>query len=524
MDLERARAVKRLLAVATGAAALAVALAALVALTVGAPARAALEWSPDTLSSFDGTLHHVELGYLTVPVDRAKPKGPTLRLGFLRLGATGGAKGTPIVFIAGGAGIPSSYLTRFPAYGRFFERLRASGDVILVDQRGLGFSNPPLTCSSSEPLPGDVFVSEARAKEVFDAAFAVCANGLRSAGFDPGLCDPRIAADDVEEILRSIGADHARLIAFSNGTDIALNLLRRPNAKFDRAVLVAPRGLDEAWRLPGVFDAQVQRFGAAVAHDSLYGKRLPDLSAAIRAAVKDLNDHPRRITVVNRVNGASIDLTAGGFALQMVLQSDLGDPLGISMVPALLTSIQDHDDTLFGAKLGNLYNNLTTFLNLELVASDCASGADAARRAEIAREAEGSVLGGSRVLFQRPALCDTIGVRDLGNDYRSPVKSDVPTLFLSGSVDANAPPLQAEKLRQGFRNGVHVTVTNGWHDMLPVPDVQSVVLDFLDGKDIAGRPLLAPSIRLFSLEKAKAALGVGRAGDPAPGGPPSRKP
>lgn len=491
--------------------------------TPSRPAHAALELAPDTLTTFDGTTRQVERGIVSVPADRTQPKGPTLRLGFLRLRATSGASGSPIVFIAGGSGIPSSFLARFPAYGRFFERLRGSGDVLLIDQRGLGLSNPPLTCASSEAFPGDVFASEARAKELFDAAFARCASGLRSNGVDPSVCNPRVAADDVEEILRSVGAERARLVAFSSGTDIALELLRRPGTKFDHAVLIGARGRDEAWRLPSTFDTQIHRFATVVARDSTYGKRLPDLEVAIRNAVKDLNDHPRRIEVEDRRTGTTVDLTAGGFALQMVLQSDLGDPVGLSMVPALLVSIADHDDALFAKKLGNLYNNLTAFLNLEVVASDCASGADAGRRARIVREAEESLLGGARVLFQRPELCAAIEVKELGEEDRDPVICDVPTLFLSGAFDANAPPYQAETLRWGFRSGLHMIVAGGWHDLLPVPDVQSAVIDFLDGKEFSGKPLVAPGLRFFSVERAKAALGVGRAGEPTPGGAPPRK-
>jgi hypothetical protein len=81
----------------------------------------------------------------------------------------------------------------------------------------------------------------------------------------------------------------------------------------------------------------------------------------------------------------------------------------------------------------------------------------------------------------------------MGPGYRRPITSERPALLLSGALDPNAPPAQAEEVLAGFPNGVHVVVENGSHETLPAAEVQAVVLDFLGGADVAGRTISLPA-------------------------------
>jgi pimeloyl-ACP methyl ester carboxylesterase len=352
-------------------------------------------------------------------------------------------------------------------------------------------------------LPGDLFASEARAKEILDDAYGQCASTLRSEGLLAEAGNARWAADDLDELCRALGVSKIRLIAAASGTEVALDFLRRYSDRVERAVLVAARGPGQAWRLPSVCDTQIRRLSRFVERDSFYAAHIPDFAAAIRAAIEDLDAKPRHVTATDRRSGRAVELTAGGFALQMILQSDLADPYGFASIPAMLVELKAGDDTLFGKRLGLLYNSISNVMNVEAVAVDCAAGADAGRRERIALESTASVLGGARVLFQRPELCQAVGVAELGPETRSRIDCDVPTLFLSGGLDANAPPFQSEEIRWGFPNGTHVVVGNGWQELLPIPTVQAAVIDYLRGEEVGGRQLFAPAFRFVSVEPKK---------------------
>lgn len=63
-----------------------------------------------------------------------------------------------------------------------------------------------------------------------------------------------------------------------------------------------------------------------------------------------------------------------------------------------------------------------------------------------------------------------------------------------GSLDSNTPPYQAEEVRWGFPNSVHLIVENAGHEsMLPLADVQKAIVYFLKGVDVKGRTPVAPS-------------------------------
>lgn len=473
-------------------------------------ASAAVEWAGDTLTTFEGLSRGVDRGSLLVLEDRAKTTGTRIHLGFIRLRATGSAHGAPLVFLAGGPGVPATFMARIPTYDRLFQKLRESGDVILLDQRGCGLSQPLLVCAPQEPLPLDVFASESLAGAALERALAACTAGLRADGVRPEAYHQRASAEDLEDFCKALAIPRIRLLAYSSGTEWAQDFLRLHGDRVERAVLVGTRAPDEAWRLPRAFDFHVRRLARIVARDSLYASRIPDFEAAIRAAVASLDAHPRKVSVIDRRTKSAVEITAGGFALQLILQGDLVEPIGFAVAPALLASLAEGDPAIFDAKVGALYNALAGIANVELAAFDCASGADGDRVRLIEREESSSLVGGARGLLQRRSVCGQIGAADLGVDYRERVYSPVPTLFLSGSLDGNTPPYQAEEVRWGFPNGIHMVVAGGWHELLPTPDVRQAVADYLDGQDIAGRRLAVPPPRFFSIADAKSLLGIAR--------------
>ena len=64
--------------------------------------------------------------------------------------------------------------------------------------------------------------------------------------------------------------------------------------------------------------------------------------------------------------------------------------------------------------------------------------------------------------------------------------SDTPALLVSGTLDANPPPAQAEAHRRGLTRSTHLVVANAGHEStLPVLEVQQAIVDFLSGRDLA---------------------------------------
>jgi pimeloyl-ACP methyl ester carboxylesterase len=120
-------------------------------------------------------------------------------------------------------------------------------------------------------------------------------------------------------------------------------------------------------------------------------------------------------------------------------------------------------------------------------AMDCASGSTPERAGEVSRQARNSRFGSS-MNFLDEATCRAIGAADLGEEYRAPISSLVPVLFVSGAMDSQTPPHQAERIRWGFPEGRHLVVENAGHEStLDVPEVLAAITRFLRGEPTANR-------------------------------------
>jgi pimeloyl-ACP methyl ester carboxylesterase len=127
-------------------------------------------------------------------------------------------------------------------------------------------------------------------------------------------------------------------------------------------------------------------------------------------------------------------------------------------------------------------------------AMDCASGASEERWARVRAEAAASWLG-EATLSIVPEACDAWPHTDLGPDFRADIESDVPVLFISGSIDARTPAANAEEVAAGFPNGVHMVIEGAGHDddlFLSSPEILAAMRAFLGGGPVPGRVVLPP--------------------------------
>src|SRR5690554_264732 len=103
-----------------------------------------------------GLAEQVECGLYTVPENYDEPQGRTLDLHVVRLPAvSSGRTNDPVFFLAGGPGQAATELTSVVA--QLFRDVRQTRDIILVDQRGTGKSNP-LECPLGDL--GDMLVPD----------------------------------------------------------------------------------------------------------------------------------------------------------------------------------------------------------------------------------------------------------------------------------------------------------------------------------------------------------------------------
>lgn len=433
-----------------------------------------------------------ELGRFTVLEDRAKPQGRRIELVFGRFKSTAARPGAPIVYLDGGPGGSGIGIARVPEYYRLFDAMRAVGDVLLLSQRGTGFSAPRLTCrGDGTAMPPDLLLSFDRMAQVLAPAAVACAAELRAKGIDLSAYNTNASADDLEDLRVALGVPKISLLGFSYGTHLALAAVRRHPSSLDRVVLAGTEGPDHSQKLPHTFDLQLARLDYLESRSGSAPK--PGLVATTEALIAKLRTAPIQVDIQRQGQAGPLTITVGAEGLQYLLRRDIGDTNDTANLIKLIRDASRGDYGMLSRYAGRRFGEFGSGAALMGTAMDCASGTSIERMAAINREIPSSLLG-RMTNFPFPEICERVKLPALPDDFRAPVMSTLPALFISGTLDSNTPPYQAEEVRWGFPNSAHIIVENAGHEStLPLPEVQALIVEFLMGGDVAGRRVVAPS-------------------------------
>jgi pimeloyl-ACP methyl ester carboxylesterase len=264
-------------------------------------------------------------------------------------------------------------------------------------------------------------------------------------------------------------------------------------------VLSGVEGPDQTLKLPLNMDTQFRRLAALVRDDPDLGPRMPDMVALLQRVQARLEREPMVVTLTDPETGNTYDTPVGRHFLDYIIRRDIGDASDLPVFPRLLYSIDQGDPRVLGWFVQKRAGMLLVVDGMSAV-MDIASGATPARRRLVASQAEQSMFRDA-ANYPMPLWDDAWQAPDLGDDYRSPLISDVHTLLLSGTLDWNTPPFQAEQLRWGMTDATHLVVRNAGHEqVLTHPEIWKAVRDFLRGEDVSDVEAAWPAIEWVPLE------------------------
>jgi len=474
-------------------------LSALFITTVSAqPKNGTLKIKPYTFENSKGEKIEAEFGTLLVPEKRTDPQSNLIELAFVRFKSTSKTPGSPIVYLAGGpggSGIGAAYGTRFP----LFMALREIGDVIAFDQRGTGYSKPNLGCYERLAIPLDIPPSrEAMLKELRTNVDG-CINYWKDVQrIDLTGYNTNESADDLEDLRKALGTPKISLWSISYGTHLTLSTIRRHPKSIDRAILAGTEGPDHTYKLPGNIQKHLEDLAAVIKADSNIGKEIPDFLGLMKSVFDRLDAQPETVEITDARTKQKVKVIVNKFVLQYIVANNIGTDV-TARFPALF----------YRASKGDLTNPAQVWLNIsrEGIGSamsymmDCASGQTAARRSLIQQQAKGTLL---EDIFNLPfpEICEEWKAPDLGDDFRSPVRSEVPVLFISGTLDARTPISNAEEYRKGFPNSTHIIIEGAVHSdplFLSSPKIKDGMMEFLRGHSVTVTKIAGPPMKFAPL-------------------------
>jgi pimeloyl-ACP methyl ester carboxylesterase len=394
-------------------------------------------------------------GRLQVWENRKSRSGRRIPLNVVVAPASGPERPDPVFVISGG---PGQSATRDVA--RVAEELkaeRAHRDLVFVDQRGTGGSNA-LPCV---PFGEDDWRLYFGSPE--PAQIRACRDRL-ARGADLARYTTDEAVEDLEQVRQVLGYERINLDAGSYGTRVALVYMQRYPERVRTAVL---KGLNApSLRIPLPFaragqDALDHLF-AECAADADCARAFPRLREEFAAVLERLERAPAKLTITNPATGKplAVEIDRSAFTARvhlllfasalarriplLVHQAHEGDWLGFAELAAAFgKAIVDQID--FGMQLSVL----------------CAEDLPFIGDAELSRETRGTFLGPHRVRSAK-RFCREWPRGKAAPDVRRPVRSQVPTLLVSGAFDPATPPRFAEEVASGLRHARHV-VFQGSH-------------------------------------------------------------
>lgn len=445
-----------------------------------------ISFTPEPFATPFGNVS-AEAGTYSVPAVRSEPDGARLTIHFLRFRSRSQSPGPPIVYLAGGPGV-SGINTGGGQRWVLFNALLDVADVILLDQRGTGRSGEPPRCTSGTPVPDTLPTNRAEFVATFAQQVRHCRAWWTSQGVDLRAYNTRESAADLEDLRRGLGVPQLDLLSTSYGTHLALAALKQYPASIRRVVLASPEGQDQTVKLPSASDAFFQRVQASIERDSAARAVYPDLTAMLRRVVRRA---AAADPVMVETGGGPVAIRLGAFEIQRMAADRVADPGGTAGVLAAFAAADRGDWSALGA-WAQRRTREPIFLSPMALAMDMASGVSAERRARVAREAPGAILGdalGYPVLHDGGAMDDLV----LGDDFRAPFRSDHEVLILSGELDGRTPVEENREVAAQFSRAVFVSIVNGGHSAgMNTPPAQQRIRQFLATGTVDRAPIVLP--------------------------------
>jgi pimeloyl-ACP methyl ester carboxylesterase len=377
--------------------------------------------------------------------------------------------------------------------------LREIADVIAFDQRGTGYSKPNLNCYERLTLPLDVAPSKQAFLEELRKNVRGCIQYWRDVQrVDLTGYNTNESADDLNDLRKALGAQKISLWSISYGTHLAFATMRRHPQSISRAILAGTEGPDHTYKLPGNIQKHLEDLAAVIKADPEIGKDIPDFPGLMKSVFDRLDSKPETVEITDQRTKQKVRVIVNKLVLQNMVANNIGTTV-TSRFPALF----------YRASKGDFSNAAQVLVNdsRQPIGSamsymmDCASGQTAARRERIQKEAKETLLEDiSNLPF--PDICEEWKAPDLGDTFRSPLRSDVPVLFISGTLDARTPISNAEEYRVGFTNSTHIIIEGAVHSdplFLSSPKIKDGMMEFLRGQPVTATKIVGPPMKFAPL-------------------------
>jgi pimeloyl-ACP methyl ester carboxylesterase len=396
-------------------------------------------------------------GFVDVPENWTRTSGRHIKLRVVVVPAeTPNAAPDPIFVLAGG---PGQAATEQTWVIRYFAFLRTARNLVLVDQRGTGKSNP-LDCHLGTDDNVSGYFTELYPRQLI----AKCRQALESHA-DLRQYTTTASAEDLDAVRQAIGANRINVYGTSYGTRLALEYLRRFPTRVRTLILDGVIG--PQMRAPQTFGVDAQRaldlLVNACAEDSSCRTAYPNLATEF-SNLKARWRHKPVTAVVRAGPGAPPQHVEFNFGLgAYTIRSLLYNTSTAARLPFLIHAAARGDFNPLAQLRLALGRALDKQLALGLFLSVTCTEDDAPLLGDRLQLLTSKTFIGDYLIREQHAACAQWPHGTAPPDFHDLVRSNVPALLLSGWLDPVTPPLRSDAQAHAMSHAARAIAMQGAH-------------------------------------------------------------
>ncbi len=439
----------------------------------------------------------IECGFVFVPEDHWNPEGSELRIFVVVIKDQGsGHLPDPVMLLSGGPGEKTVENTIVLA--QILAPLRANRDLILFDQRGVGYSEPALECPEWEDAQLDLLDEadpEIAVKTVYEA-WMICRDRLISEGHNLALYNTQQNAADVDTIRRALGYEEVNLFGGSYGSLLAQAVVRDYPEGIRSVVIDSVLPLEKSIFVEGSVTTSnaVLHLLDACAADEACSEAYPNLQQALFEVIDRLNVEPVPISITSPVDGTSYEALLTGRTVLSNLIIFLYSAQIIPVLPQAIYDVYQGDYELM-TELSRqslaYYGALSRGMMLSVVCTDDLIGRTPKDLLDIQAELPSQLVGDLEDDLIKEygifGLCSEWPVEESDPSVKEPLVSDLPILILAGEFDPVTPPEYGQLVAEHLENAYFFEFPGIGHSVAVSDEcARQITSDFLDD------PMVAP--------------------------------
>jgi pimeloyl-ACP methyl ester carboxylesterase len=407
------------------------------------------------------TSNKVECGVLMVPENRSDSESNTIQIQVAVIKTDNPSPAPdPVVYLAGGPGASGSgeMSVGLGPHAKILEKR----DLVIVDQRGTGYSTPSLICPEYRQAYFDALASQLpyeKFSQAYLATLPACQQRLQSAGVDLSAYNNRESAADLEDLRQALGYDRWNLLGTSYGTRLALTALRDYPSGVRSVILDStfPPQVNpySGWILSQerVFRLLFDRCAADEQCHAAY----PNLEQDFYTLLEKLDAEPAIVAKANPFTQKKYEVLVDGDMLINLLFLAFYDTAAIPHLPGVIEemlqgntkSLARFMDMLFIIPSGIAWGmHYAVLCSTESVFTDYAKVEKELAGAQ-PRLAEG-MRNDHRIVLE---ICQAWDRDDPAAAENRLVRSSVPALVLAGEFDPVTPPEWGEQTANALKHG-----------------------------------------------------------------------